>query len=337
MFEYENNYFESPKYLLREDRKEYNRLGMALIVTILLQIVILPLVFLLIGGFMYQDMFADTLVPFLTAGGYFMTMPIPFTLLMVLSIALNAVPLLLFARSSKISVTSLFKGGESVGFGGYIKLISICMTVNMLCALLVNALSSVMKNATGSPLPTLELSYTGFDFPTIAIILLVCVIAPVIEEFIFRGVLIKVFSKKGQVFAIVASALLFSLTHGNIPQAAGAFLLGIMFGIIAIKTKSLLAPIILHVVNNSIATAADVATQFNMETVAGIYLLLIWVFVIVSLVVLVKFIIKLAKREVTFPEKVKHNGYKVLFTSAAMIIYIVFYIGFIIFGIVSVI
>ena len=53
--------------------------------------------------------------------------------------------------------------------------------------------------------------------------------------------------------AIIASALIFGVVHGNPAQIPFAFLLGVMFGWLYYRTRSLLPGIIGHVLNNSIA------------------------------------------------------------------------------------
>ena len=53
--------------------------------------------------------------------------------------------------------------------------------------------------------------------------------------------------------AIIISALVFGLVHFNPWQFIGAFLLGLVLGVVYFKTKSLLMPILLHFFNNTIA------------------------------------------------------------------------------------
>ena len=53
--------------------------------------------------------------------------------------------------------------------------------------------------------------------------------------------------------AILISALIFGIVHFNPWQFIGAFLLGIVLGVVYFKTKSLLMSIFLHFFNNTIA------------------------------------------------------------------------------------
>lgn len=90
---------------------------------------------------------------------------------------------------------------------------------------------------------------------TFTVFLLVSFFAPVIEEIIFRGIVQKGMINKGikPRNSIIISALVFGLVHFNPWQFVGAFLLGIVLGVVYYKTKSLLMSILLHFFNNTIA------------------------------------------------------------------------------------
>lgn len=86
------------------------------------------------------------------------------------------------------------------------------------------------------------------------LIILTCLLAPVLEEIIFRGIVLKGMVNKGTTpwKAIIGSALFFGFFHLNPWQFLGAFLLGLVLGWVYYKAKSLLFPIILHMFNNGI-------------------------------------------------------------------------------------
>lgn len=81
-----------------------------------------------------------------------------------------------------------------------------------------------------------------------------CIIAPVTEELLFRGMLLKIFSKADQRFAIFASAFFFGLAHGNIPQFILAFLLGVFMAHITMRHNSIIPSITVHIFINSFST-----------------------------------------------------------------------------------
>ena len=88
-----------------------------------------------------------------------------------------------------------------------------------------------------------------------AIVLFVqlAVIAPLFEEFWFRGIVMESLRPYGNGFAIFVSALLFGLTHANFGQLFYTTVIGICLGYIAISTKSIVPTTIMHAILNSIS------------------------------------------------------------------------------------
>lgn len=85
-------------------------------------------------------------------------------------------------------------------------------------------------------------------------ILTVGIVAPFAEEFLFRGVIYKTLNKNISIkWTIILQAVFFGIFHGNLIQGAYATFLGIIFGFVTYKTKSLIPAIIMHMVNNTIA------------------------------------------------------------------------------------
>lgn len=79
----------------------------------------------------------------------------------------------------------------------------------------------------------------------------VAVIAPVVEELIFRGLILHGLRKNYHAFtAVFMSALLFSLFHLNPWQMPATFVLGLLLGWIMIRTRSILLAILGHSINN---------------------------------------------------------------------------------------
>lgn len=78
------------------------------------------------------------------------------------------------------------------------------------------------------------------------------VIAPVFEEFIFRGLIMDALKPYGNGLAIFASGLLFGLYHGNFNQFFYTAAAGIALGYIANVTGSIVPTMIIHAIMNSI-------------------------------------------------------------------------------------
>ncbi len=77
------------------------------------------------------------------------------------------------------------------------------------------------------------------------------------EEFLFRGVLLQSFRPAwGESRAVAVTAALFALFHMNPYQLSVTFVLGCLLGWLVVRTRSLLAPITFHLVNNTVVLAA---------------------------------------------------------------------------------
>jgi len=95
-----------------------------------------------------------------------------------------------------------------------------------------------------------EIISEQFENP-ISSFFLIIIIAPIFEEVIFRGVILKQLLKQySLIISLFISSILFAFIHFNINQGIGAFFWGMIFGFVYYKTESLIIPIILHLINN---------------------------------------------------------------------------------------
>lgn len=86
-----------------------------------------------------------------------------------------------------------------------------------------------------------------------ATLILVALLPAIAEEYVFRGCVARAFARKGYVFAVFMSALLFAIMHGSPLQLVHQFLIGAVCAVLFFATRSLWPPIILHFLNNAIA------------------------------------------------------------------------------------
>jgi membrane protease YdiL (CAAX protease family) len=81
--------------------------------------------------------------------------------------------------------------------------------------------------------------------------LLVVVVAPIAEEFIFRGLLYGVAKKfGGRIPALVATSVLFSAIHLNPVAMVPLFVLSVAFTLAYERTGSLWTPVVMHMIFN---------------------------------------------------------------------------------------
>ncbi len=108
----------------------------------------------------------------------------------------------------------------------------------------VNFLTGLGLKVSSPTLPTNTL------LNVILVILSVCVLPAVIEEFLFRGIILSGLKKTGVVFATLISGALFSLFHMSPSQTIYQFIVGALYSLIIIYGGNLLYTVIIHFINN---------------------------------------------------------------------------------------
>lgn len=83
-----------------------------------------------------------------------------------------------------------------------------------------------------------------------ATVLIAGIIGPIFEELMFRKLFIDRLTSYGEITAILFPSLIFALIHGNLYQFFYAFLLGVIFSYVYIKTGNILYSTGLHIFAN---------------------------------------------------------------------------------------
>ncbi|MGG7144504.1 CPBP family intramembrane glutamic endopeptidase [Clostridium nigeriense] len=130
--------------------------------------------------------------------------------------------------------------------------------------------------------------------------LTVGIVAPIAEEFLFRGVIYNTLKKKISIkWTIIIQAILFGVFHGNLVQGTYATLLGLVFGYVTYKTKSLWPAIIMHMVNN---LTANIASFMLGDYIGGTLLYII--FTVVGTIGMALLILLIRKSNINNEEKI---------------------------------
>lgn len=112
---------------------------------------------------------------------------------------------------------------------------------NIISMLLMNLIGLVTQNELTNPLESMisdsSLAVTFFT---------VCICAPVMEELVFRKILLDRISIYGDKLAIVISGVMFGLFHGNFYQFFYATFLGMVFAWVYLRSGKVILPIIIH-------------------------------------------------------------------------------------------
>ena len=125
---------------------------------------------------------------------------------------------------------------------------------------------------------------------SIIFVLYLGVMAPVVEEFIFRGFIGYRLERYGKVFTILFTALIFSLFHANITQEVFTFMAGIVFAYVAIEYGFQWA-VVVHMMNNFIfAVVLDIylAQMIDFGNFSLVQLLDLIGFVVLVFVIILK-------------------------------------------------
>ena len=135
--------------------------------------------------------------------------------------------------------------GSSLGFKRFLTALLVCFPIlsggNVIGALLMSKLSD---GSAENPLMDLTMNNNWLG------VVVMVVLAPLFEEFVFRRQLIDRTRRFGERQAIVFSALCFGLFHMNLYQFFYAFGLGLVFGYVYTRTGRLRYSVVLHMIVN---------------------------------------------------------------------------------------
>lgn len=77
------------------------------------------------------------------------------------------------------------------------------------------------------------------------------------EEFAFRGVLTNALTRYGSVVAVAVSTVVFAVAHGINLALIPAVIVGLIAGVLTVRTRSIWPGVVVHVVNNSLGTVVS--------------------------------------------------------------------------------
>lgn len=104
-----------------------------------------------------------------------------------------------------------------------------------------------------------KVSYDSLQFSqqvirSVPAMLYVCLLGPITEELLTRGyVLGGLRNRYGTVIPILISSALFTVLHLNIVQGINGFVMGVILGVLYVRTGSIFSCMLAHIINNSVA------------------------------------------------------------------------------------
>lgn len=199
-------------------------------------------------------------------------------------ILLSIIMVLITARLMGIRVLSSVKISRQ-----NIRLGLIAYPVGLLINTILTTITSIITkifSVKGTTIPTADFSVDKASASAIILtILYLVVVAPIGEEIVFRGLILKALSPFGRKNAIVLSAVLFALMHKNIPQAVGAFVIGIIFATVDTKANSIVPSIIMHSLNNMLPCLLNINASVNSNAITVIYTLLVYAIILAGITI----------------------------------------------------
>jgi len=159
----------------------------------------------------------------------------------------------------------IFRGNRKMTGKDFWLLLCVFLCGQGLLQVMVPALEWVLNQMGLSAMAAMEAA--SIQTTGLSMFLYVSFLGPLAEELLFRGLLLRILEPYGKQPAIIFSALLFGLFHGNIVQIPFAFLVGLVLAYVAIE-YSITWAIILHVINNFLL--ADVMGRLDTILPTGI-------------------------------------------------------------------
>ena len=165
------------------------------------------------------------------------------------------IPPLLYASAQSRRNEFFDKGYalDSSNFGklGGFKLALIVSVATLAVAFMTDSLTRILPE---TPQWFEDAMEVIMDAPVWITLLSVSVFAPLFEEWLCRGIVLRgLFQKMKPGAAIAVSAAFFAVLHMNPWQAVPAFILGVLFGYVYYRTGSLKLTMLMHCVNNTFA------------------------------------------------------------------------------------
>ena len=175
---------------------------------------------------------------------------------------------------------------ENLTFGGFIKFFLISYFIMVLLNLFTTGFLWIVGNFKEADVVN-PLESVLSNSSIWATIIFAGILSPIIEEVLFRGVMLNKLRTYGDKIAIITTALLFGLFHENFSQFFYAVGLGMIFAYVTLKTGTIKYSIGLHIMINMMGSV--IGTQVLSSTIATmIFGIVVWVFVIAGLILFIK-------------------------------------------------
>ena len=143
---------------------------------------------------------------------------------------------------------------------------AVCISGNYIATV-----ASLLFDAVGVDLFTPDVTPSSTPLDVIMNFVCAGLMAPFVEEFVFRGVIMQPLRRYGDVFAVLVTAFLFALAHGNPINITFAFIAGAAIGFAVVYTRSMWVGIIIHALNNFTSVLVVEAERLSPDVINVAY------------------------------------------------------------------
>lgn len=209
-------------------------------------------------------------------------------------------------RKAQVPVTALQK--KHMTIGAFFKALFMSYSLLIITNLIGTLITTMIGILKGSPIinPVEEIAL-NMNLPFL--ILFTVIGAPIFEELFFRKFLVDRTAQYGEGVSVVISGLMFGMFHGNLSQFPYAFTLGAFFAYIYIRTGKIGYTILIHAFINFVGSIVgslilknidlsvyegilsstsieELFAALTMENITGLFILLVYEMVIMTVVVI---------------------------------------------------
>lgn len=283
-------------------KKVFSRLGISLFIITVIVNVVQSIMGMLINMF----------VPEFTESSWYI-----YTLLIVSFYMIGAPVFYLLVKNIPVKET---KEKKRLKWYEFICILIMCLAAMYIFNMIGVVINLVIGMMTGNMNLNPLNSVIG-DLDLLPTVLIAGIASPIVEELVFRKVLLGRLRAYGDVIAILVSGLCFGLYHGNIAQFLYASALGFIFAYVVIRTGDIRYTIALHICINVLGTGilpqiVKMGTMATMLVGMGVIcLILIGILLFILSIVLKK--LKFEKGEI-----ILEHPFKTVCFNAGMILFV---------------
>lgn len=179
--------------------------------------------------------------------------------------------ILLLWKKPKFWREQIWARGKPMKPGDFFGLLLVFLSTQFVYQFIVIGLEMILNGFGLTLMEGLESMSAGAD--NFSMFLYMGVLAPVTEELLCRGLVQRTLMPYGKRLAILGSAFLFGMFHGNILQAPYAFVVGLVLGYVAAE-YSIAWAMVLHMINNLVLGDMMTRLTSGMDEVGAA--LVIW-------------------------------------------------------------